>query len=672
MWTVLRSLLVALALLALAGGSARADDVRRAGTVRLAAPGGGRGPIELRAEPGAREEVWSAELAIVNDGKEPLVVSRIAPRADPADPRVPPKLVARLTDGSIPITIAPGATRRAIVQWMPENGTRVRQLFGHIVVTSSDEESGEVAMGVRAQMRGLGGPLESRLLSVILLLPILGALAAIFARGDAPTSRALAIVALSAQCVFTAYVYRSFVPELSRIDGNDGLQFIEHIVWVRPIGLEIFFGVDGIAANALFVTSAVVLLAVIFDRGPERGPGGHFGALLVLDAAFNGAIVAMDALLFVLFAAVAVAAATFLVGMWGGGKRKTAALRLALPGFAAIALLLVAAILLSRHADATFLVDGTSVTRTFSIPELSRTTFGGTFAKVLFVVVLAAAALLVAAFPAHRWLGDVLAEAPASSGILIATALPLVGVCAFLRLGCLVLPEGMRWASGVIVAIGAVTSAYGALAALGQTDLRRIAASAITTQSGFVFLGAGSLTPQGLSGAIVLGSTRALAISVFLLLAAAAFERAQTVDTNRLAGVARRMPAWTVSLAAAALAQAGVLGMGGAWGPILALLGVLSSYAPLAIVAAIALVVVAAAHLTALSPVAFGVLDPKLVEGEKLPDLSRREWASVGPLVLVVVLLGVWPAPVVSVTTGTVRDLSNAVSPPGPDQVASN
>lgn len=680
MWHVLRHLLLLFATLALLGGSARAEDVRRGGSVRLEAPGGGHGPIELRADRSAKEDTWSAELSIVNSGKEPLVVSRIASRADPSDPRVPPKLVAHLTEGSLPITIAPGTTRRALVSWTPEKGIRAKQLFGHIVVTSSDERTGEVAMGVRAQMPGLLGPLESRLLSLVLLLPLLGAIGAMVTGKNLGRSRVVAIVALSLQALLAIYIYRGFTPDLSRIDGNDGLQFIEHMVWIRPIGLEIFLAVDGIAATALLVGSVVTLLAVVFDRGPEAGPGGHHAALLVLDAAFVGALTSMDGILFVLFLVVAVTAATLLVGLWGGGRRKTAALRLALPGLLAGLLLFFAVIMISRKADATFLVDGTSVDKTFSLPELSRVALGAkeatflgvSFVKAMFVVVLGAVVLLVAAFPAHRWLGDVLADAPPAAGILIATALPSIGLCAFLRLGCLVLPDGMRWAAGIIVAVGAVTAAYGALGALGQTDLRRIAACATTTQAGFVFLGAGSLTPQGLSGAIVLSSTRALACSLFLLLASTAWDRAKTTDTSKLGGVARQMPAWTIALAASALAQAGVLGLGGAWGPLLALLGVFSSYAPLAIVAAIALVVIAAAHLTALGRVAFGGAKPAQTPAASLTDLSRREWISVGPLVLGLVILGIWPAPVVGVTTGTVRDLANAVSPPGPDQVALN
>jgi NADH-quinone oxidoreductase subunit M len=686
LWRALGYLVFGIVLVTVAKGTAHAQDSRRAGTVRLETSSGGRGPIDLRAD---EKEGYSAELVIVNDGKEPLVVSRIAVRGDASDPRVPPKLSARIVDGSLPITIAPGGSRKASVSWTPERPGRQRQLFGHVVVTTSDEQSGEVAMGVRAQIRGLLGPLESHALSLLVGVPLLGAIATFLARvagrRDDRTPHLLTIVAVAVQTLLAGYVYRGFTPDVSRADGNDGLQFIEHVVWIRGLSAELYLGVDGIAAASLFVTSAVVFLAVLLERTVPRGASGYHAALLVLDAAVMGALAAMDGLLFLLFSSIAVVSAGLLVGAWGGALRRSTAMRLAVTGLFALILLAIAIFATARHADPTFLVDGTKVTTTFSLPELSRvslgvkgaTFLGGALVKVCFVMVLIASLILLAAFPAHGWLADVLVEAPPATGILVATALPAIGLCAFLRIGCAVLPEGMRWASGVVVALGAVTAAYGALSALGQTDLRRMASSATTTQAGFVLLGAGSLTPQGLSGAIVLGSTRALACGVFLLLVAAIHERARTSDVTRLGGVATQMPGWATALAAAGLAQAGVLGLGGAWGPVLALLGVLSSYAPLAIVAAIALVVIAAAHLSVVSRVAFGPLDPEWERSEllqpfggKFPDLTVREWTSAAPLVLLVVLLGLWPAPIVAVTTGTVRDLANAVSPPGPDQVA--
>lgn len=683
-----RSLVLAIVLVAI-GGSAHAQESResrRAGTVHLTTSTGGRGPIELRE---SGKDGYSAELAIVNDGKAPLVVSRIAVRGDASDPRVPPKLSARVVDGSLPITIPPGGSRRASVSWTPEQPLRMRQLFGHVLVTTSDESSGEVAMGVRAQVRGLLGPFEAHVLSFLIGIPLLGAIATFVARAfgkrDDRSPHLFATVALGVQTLLAAYVYRGFSPEVSRIDGNDGLQFVEHIVWIRSISAELHLGVDGIAAPSLFVASIVGFLAVLSERGGSGVAPGYHAALLLLDAAVMGALASMDGLLFVVFASVAVVSAGILVGTWGGPQRRSAALKLSSVGLFAVVLLGVAIVVLARNADPTFLVDGTKVTTTFSLPELSRVALGvkgATFlglplVKVAFVMVFVASLALLAGFPIHGWLGDVLVEAPPATGILVATALPSIGLCAFLRLGCAVLPEGMRWAAGVVVAIGAITAAYGALSALGQPDLRRMAACATTTQAGFVLLGAGSLTPQGLSGAIVLGATRALGCGLFLLLVSAIHERARTSEVPRLGGIASQMPGWAIALAAAGLAQAGVLGLGGAWGPILALLGVLSSYAPLAVVAAIALVVIAAAHLSAVSRLTFGSLDPQwrgsaLLEpfGGKFPDLTSREWASAAPLALLVIVLGLWPGPVVSATAGTVRDLANAVSPPGPDQVA--
>lgn len=680
---VLLCLVLAVTLL-LAVGPARAQELRRAGTVRLDAMGG-RGPLELRPS----HEGFSGELSIVNLGKEPLVISRIAVRGDAADPRSPPKVVARLSEGALPVILAPGASRKAIVQWVPERGVRLRQLFGHVVVTTSDEQSGEVAMGVRAQLGGWLGPLEGHILSLLIGLPLLGALLTLVVRAlgrrDDKTPHTIALVALAAQAGLAAYVYRGFASDVSKLDGNDGLQFVEHGVWIRGISAEIFFGVDGTGVAALLVTSLVAFLAILPERTMPRGAAGYHAAYLVLAAAVPGALCAMDGLLFVLFTSVALVSSSLLVGGWGSAERRAAAMKLALLGSIAVVLLLVAILAVSRHADPTFLVDGTKTSTTFSLPELSRvalgakgaTLFGAALVKVAFVLVLVASLVLLGAFPLHAWLAPVLGESPTAVGALVSASLPTIGVCALLRIGCAVLPEGMRWASGVVVALGAVTAIYGALGALGQTDLRRLAAAGTTAQVGFVLLGAGSLTPQGMSGAMVLASTRALACALFLVLAGAAEDRAHTRDLSRLSGVSTQMPGWAAALAVAALGQAGVMGLAGAWGPMLALLGALPNYPPLALVAAVALILAAAAHFLALSKVVFGKLaadweKSPLLEpfGGRFPDLTAREWTSVAPLVALVVLLGVWPAPLFSSTSGTVRDLTNAVSPPGPEQIA--
>ena len=363
---------------------------------------------------------------------------------------------------------------------------------------------------------------------------------------------------------------------------------------------------------------------------------------------------------------------------------RTAGARLALIGTLAVALLAVACIATAQKADPTFLVDGTKTTTSFSFPELSRVAFmsknakllGGSLPKVAFVFVLVASLALLASFPLHGWLGPTLVEAGSAPGALVSAALPAIGTVALLRIGCAVHSEGMRSASGVVVALGAVSAGYGAFSTLGERDLRKIAAHATTCQAGFALLGIGSLTPQGIAGAMTLASTRALSCALFLLLTGAIAERVRTRDVDRLAGLASQMPGWATALAIAGLGHAGVLGFGGAWGPLLALFGALPNYAPLAVVAALALVILAAAHLFMLSKIAFGVLDKSWEKspfleptGGKFPELTSREWLAIAPLATLIVLLGLWPAPLLSTTSGTVRDLTNDVSPPGPEQI---
>lgn len=677
--------LVLAALLSLAWPrDAEAQD-RRAGTVRLYGPNQSRGPVLLPFG----QDGYTGEFVIANEGKEPLVVSRVAVRGDANDPRVPPKLSVRLAEGTIPTTIPPGGSKRALLSWAPERGIRLRQLYGHVVVTTSDEQAGEVAIGVRAQVPGLLGPLEPHLVSLLVGVPLIAALLALvfaFLRPrDEKLGHAIACAALLVQTLIAVYIYRGFSPEVSRLDGNDGIQAIEHAVWMRSLAAEIYFGVDGTSMGALLVTSIVALLGVLPERRNDGGPAGYHAAYLLLAGAVPGALCAMDALLFVGFVAASLVAAVLLVGGWGGAGRRGAAVKLAVFGGLSTLLLLVAVLKIADAADPTFLVDGTRTTTTFSIPELSRvvlgaksaTLFGGALSKVAFACVLFSSIVLLGAFPLHGWLASACVEARTGTGMLVSAALPALGTCVLLRIGCAVLPEGMRWASGVVVALGAVSAAFGAFSALGQSDMRRIAAAATTSNVGFVLLGAGSLTPQGISGAMMLGSARALASALFLLLAGAVFDRVRTRDVTRLSGTASQMPGWTVALAASALAQAGMMGLAGAWGPMLALFGALPNYAPLATLAAVGLVVVAAAHLFAVARIAFGkpteewqknpLLEPF---GGKLPDLNGREWTPIGPLLVLVVVLGVWPAPLLLATSGTARDLTNAVSPPGPEQIA--
>ncbi len=672
LWVVL-----ALTLLALPAWS---QEARRAGTIRLETATGDRGPIVLEAS----ADGYTGEIVLANEGKEPLVVSRLSVRGDAADPRVPGRVTVTSVDGPLPLTIPPAGSRRATVAWLPGRDMRMRQLFGHVVVTSSDEQTGEAAIGVRAHLSGLLGFLEDQWIALLLGCPLFGALLALMFRTrgwhEATIERRIACFSLALQTLVALTMAVFFSTEVSRLDGNDGLQFVVHGVWVRSMAAEMFLGVDGLSMVPLLVVSMTAFLAVVSERSRSEGAWGYYVAYLLVDATLLGSMCAMDAVLFLLLVSLAMVTASVLLGGWGSHPER--ALHFALVGCMALALLGLFVVGACSNADPTFLVDGSRTDASLSFPEWSRVAFvakdahflGVGFSKIGFALVLAASILLLGAFPFHGWLLDVLVSAPTSAAVLVAAGFPFLGACTLVRLGAAIVPDGMRWGAGLVVALGAVTAAYGGLRALGETRLRHLLACSTTSSLGIALMGFGSLTPQGLTGGLAVCATRALGGALLLLLAEAMVERFHTDDVTRWGGVARTMPLWALGVAASAVSQSGVFGGACGWGTLLAFFGALPHYAPLVVIASFGVFMQTIAYVLVLSRIVFRPLSRALRDTQglrgTLPDLTPRERLGVIPLVTVLAVLGLWPTYLLASMSGTVRDVTNAVNPPGPDQIA--
>ena len=239
------------------------------------------------------------------------------------------------------------------------------------------------------------------------------------------------------------------------------------------------------------------------------------------------------------------------------------------------------------------------------------------------MLVLLASLVLLGAFPLHAGSRPCFGEAPTAAGALVSASLPTIGVCALLRIGCAVLPEGMRWASGVVVALGAVTAIYGALGALGSDRSpparrrRDDGAGRLRAPRRGLAHAAGAL---GRDGARVDARARVRALP-----RAGGRRRGARAHARRLRASPasrRRCRDGPPRSRVAALGQAGVMGLAGAWGPMLALLGALPNYPPLAFVAALALVLAAAAHFLALSKHRVRQARERLGEGARCSSRS--------------------------------------------------
>ena len=682
------ALLAAAALLAAPRALADAPAVK-AGAIHLALDGQARGPLELLPHDAAYE----GEFVIENVGAEPLFVSRVAPRGDVDDVRSPAHLGARFADGSgTSAVIAPHASKRVRVTWEPAKDGRARQLFGHIVVTSTDDTAGEVAMGVKAAVPRSFAAVSAHPLLWLIFLPFLGALAAIglhFAgpRGAAAdrATRWVALAVAGLECLLALWVFASFDGDMTRADGNDGFQFIDRVVWVRSLGVEFFVGLDGTNVVLVALAALLAFVGVIASFSVERAIQGYFALFFLLVGAAIGVFVALDLVLFFVFWETALLALAFLVAGWGGARRNYAALKVGLTMLLGTALLLIAVVALHDHSDRTFLVDGTAVSRGFAIPDLMRvayngkhlTLFGFDFVKVVWVALFLAFGLVLPMFPLHTWLPDAVGEAPAGTSVLIVGLVLKMGPYGILRVAFAVLPEASRWAAGTMVALGAVSVVWAALCALSQNDLRRLVAYGAASQMGFCLIGLGAMTPQGISGCILQMFNQGILGAMLVVVAGVVADRAHTQDIARLRGLGSEMPVYATFFGLAFLGALGLPGLAGFWGQVLAIFGAFPLYRGLACLAAFGGVLSAAAFLSAIQRVCMGKLDDEWRKspylepfGGKFPEISFREIAALAPLAVLCVGLGLWPAPLFATIAGGVRDTTSLVNPPGPDQIA--
>lgn len=641
-----------------------------------------KGPVELSPSGSS----YSGSFFVENHGQTPLTVSRVSVRTDSDDPRVPAKVTVK-PEKATPFVLAPRERARVEIAWSPDASARQRQALGHVVVTSTDESAGEVAMGFRAQMPTPLALVTDRPLSVLVLLPLLIAagLMILHAVGRAPRSaRPIAIGVAALQTVIAVWLWHAFDPSITKADGNDGMQFVEHAAWIRGLAAEWFVGVDGTNLAAIVSTCAIALAGAVATPAPSKDAVAFDALMLVVGAAGLGALVAQDALLWLSFVALLSIGVLVTLSHFAEDARAS---RLAAPffavGFAALALALM---MLHAQSGKTFLVGGESVQAGWSLPELARVSFVLKTTKAFGQPLVAAAwslsfvsALAYAgAFPLHSWLPRVMSSAPPSLAALVIATVTSCGLHTLVRVTT-VLPEGARWAATTVLLLGLLGAGYGALCALAQRDLARMAGFAMVVQSGLVLCAFGSLTQQGLAGVLVAIPARAVAGALMVLACGALHSRLRTRDVLRVSGLAKDAPLLTGALAVGALGAMAAPGTCAGWLTILASFGALPRGVGAALGVAFAAAVLAIALGRALLRVASGSLSRELAAatvlepfGGRVPDLETPQLLALLALSLVVVVFGVHPAPLLSVGNAPVAELGAVLNPPGPGEIAQN
>ena len=441
------------------------------------------------------------------------------------------------------------------------------------------------------------------------------------------------------------------------------LQFGVNEAWISVIKARYHLGVDGISLPMLILSMFITVLCIIYswNHFPEpHNPKGFLALILLLEVGMNGTFLAEDLILFFIFFEIVLLPMFFMIGVWGGPNREYASIKFFLFTLFGSALMLLGFLAL-------FFLAGT-----FQIPELTRQAGSHiveTTQNIIFGGLFLGFAIKVPMFPFHTWLPDAHTEAPTVGSVLLAAILLKLGTYGFIRIALPALPKAAHnwapWIGGLAV-IGII---YGALCCLAQTDMKRLIAFSSVAHMGFVMLGIATLTDFGLNAAIFGMVAHGLITGMLFFIAGSVQHTFHTREMSRLGGLLKQAPKMGWILGFCAMASLGLPGLAGFWGEFPA---VLSAYQPAVglsaglfrgfmVVAAIGTVLAAGYLLWMYQRVAFG--EPKAEFADlDVHDVGIFEWMAWTPILLMIVVLGVYPDVIFSLTNDGVHQITKAVA----------
>jgi NADH-quinone oxidoreductase subunit M len=435
--------------------------------------------------------------------------------------------------------------------------------------------------------------------------------------------------------------------------------------WIDVIHSRYHMGVDGISLPLLLMTMLITVGCVIYtwDHFPDpRTPKAFLALILLLETGMNGTFCAEDLILFFIFFELVLLPMFFMIGVWGGPNREYASIKFFLFTLFGSALMLLSFLALF------FL----SSPQTFDIPRLAAQGGVGIVAStqnLIFVGMFLGFAIKVPMFPFHTWLPDAHTEAPTVGSVLLAAVLLKLGAYGFIRIALPILPQAAHdWAPwiGLLAVIGII---YGALCCLAQRDMKRLIAFSSVAHMGFVMLGIATLTNFGINAAIFGMVAHGLITGMLFFLAGSVQERYETREISRLGGLLDQAPRLGWILGFCAMASLGLPGLAGFWGEFPA---ILSAYNPAAgisqltfrvymVVGAIGTVLAAGYLLWMFQRVAFGKVKTEF-EHAHVHDVHWPEWIAWTPLLIGIVVLGIYPNLIFRITDGAVTNLAHGMA----------
>lgn len=474
------------------------------------------------------------------------------------------------------------------------------------------------------------------MLSLTVLLPLFGSLAlALVPSLDENRARFVAVFIAAAPLVLLIVVWSGF-------SGGAGFQAVDELPWIPALGISWRMGVDGMSLSLALMTALVFLAAVAWPMSPLPRAPAYYAWMLFLCGVSLGLFLTLDLILFYVFFDLSLVGMYFLIGRWGHGQAQAAALKFFIYTLAGSLLILIGIIVLALSMPAL----------TFDMREIiAAAPLGGaglTGSLVLLALVLGFG-IKTPLFPVHTWLPPAHVDAPGPASAVLAGVLLKMGTYGMVRIPLQMMPGDFADWSLAIAILAVISILWGAIVALGQSNLKRRIAYTSVNHMGYTVLGiavAGSALgseaarTMALTGAVVEMIAHGLITGSLFLIAGAFWQRAQDYELGHYGGLAEAAPRLAGLAVLASFASLGLPGLAGFVAELHIFLGAFAVYPWLAAIGLIGILITAALFLQMLRQLFFG--EPREARAG-FPDLTRTEAAILGLLLAFVVVIGLWP-----------------------------
>ena len=496
-------------------------------------------------------------------------------------------------------------------------------------------------------------------LTTIALLPLVGSVIVIL------IPKHNAGLAKTVACAFSLLTLGAVIAMALNFDANsrETFQFTESYAWIPTFGINFSFGVDGIALVLIALAATLVPVVILggWDEGLESQGSvkGYFALILVLESLMVGVFAATDVFLFYVFFEAMLIPVYFMIGRYGGPQRSYAAVKFLI--YSLVGGLFMLASLIGLYVVSAQITG----TGTFDFTTLVGLDIDPGVQKLLFLGFFFAFAIKAPLWPFHTWLPDAAGQAQPGTSVLLIGVLDKVGTFGMIRYCLEIFPAASTFYAPAVISIAVIGIFYGAFVALKQTDLRRLFAYSSISHFGFIALGIFVFTSAGHTGSMVYMVAHGLSTAgLFIVAGYLMARRGGSAQLSSFGGVNKVAPVLAGFFLIAALSSLALPGMVSFIGEFLVLLGAFQQYMWLGAVATVGIVITAAYVLRVYQKSMTGPLNP---DCEGMKDLNGREITALAPIALLIIVLGVFPAPLLNVINPAVDRVMTTVGVSDPE-----